>query len=94
MKVLVAYDVGTSTPAGAKRLRRVARACKDYGVRVQKSVFECTVGDADWVRLRTRLLGTIDPAFDSLRFYFLAADVLVEHHGSAEPPDLDDPLVI
>lgn len=94
MKVLIAYDVGTATPAGVKRLRRVARACKDYGIRVQKSVFECTVGDTDWARLRGRLLSEIDLSADSLRFYFLDADVRVEHHGMAEPPDLDGPLVV
>ena len=94
MKVLVAYDVGTATDGGEKRLRRVARACKDYGVRVQKSVFECSVGDADWVRLKARLLGEMDPAADSVRFYFLPAGVGVEHHGLGEPADLDGVLVV
>ena len=40
MMVLVTYDVSTTTPAGRKRLRRVARACQDFGQRVQLSVFE------------------------------------------------------
>ena len=41
MLVLVTYDVSTVEKPGVRRLRRVARACEDYGTRVQKSVFEC-----------------------------------------------------
>jgi CRISPR-associated protein Cas2 len=94
MKVLIAYDMSTADVAGLKRLRRVARACRDFGQRVQKSVFECSVGEADWVRLKARLLAAMDPAADSVRVYFLEADVRVEHHGIGEPVDLDGPLVV
>lgn len=94
MRVLIAYDVGTADEGGPKRLRRVARACQDYGRRVQKSLFECVVGDTDWVRLRGRLQSEMDPTKDSLRFYFLDANVRVEHHGAAAPVELDGPLVI
>lgn len=37
MYVLITYDVCTMTAAGEKRLRRVARVCKNYGQRVQNS---------------------------------------------------------
>jgi len=94
MLVLVVYDVATSDDGGPRRLRRVARACQDYGQRVQKSVFECTVGPAEWEALRGRLLDEMKPAADSIRFYFLDADVRVEHHGAHEPLDMDGPLVI
>ena len=94
MKVLVVYDVSTSDPKGPRRLRRVARACQDYGQRVQQSVFECTVGEAEWVRLRTRLLAEMDASRDSVRFYFLESDARVEHHGAGEPWDMDGPLVV
>lgn len=40
MLILVTYDVSTVEKAGVRRLRRVARACEDYGTRVQKSVFD------------------------------------------------------
>jgi hypothetical protein len=43
MLVLVTYDVRTSEGDGAKRLRAVAKACLDYGQRVQYSVFEIEV---------------------------------------------------
>lgn len=94
MKILIVYDVSTVEPAGVRRLRRVARACQDFGQRVQKSVFECSVGATEWVTLRTRLLEAIDAAADSLRFYFLEADIKIEHHGAKEPLDMDGPLVI
>jgi CRISPR-associated protein Cas2 len=94
MLVLIAYDVSTTTPAGQRRLRRVAQACQDYGRRVQKSVFECQVGPAQWALLRDRLFTEIDPKADSLRFYFLAEDTRIEHHGSGSPVDLDGPLVV
>ena len=41
MLILVTYDVSTKTAEGEGRLRRVAQVCKDFGQRVQKSVFEC-----------------------------------------------------
>jgi CRISPR-associated protein Cas2 len=94
MKVLIAYDVATTDPGGVKRLRRVARACQDYGQRVQKSVFECSVSGTDWVMLKDRLLGEMDRERDSLRVYFLDVDVKVEHHGIREPPDLEGLLVV
>jgi CRISPR-associated protein Cas2 len=94
VKLLIAYDVSTVDAAGTRRLRRVARACEDYGQRVQKSLFECKLGEREWVELRTRLLEEMDQRRDSLRVYFLTADLQVEHYGAHEPVDLDGPLVV
>lgn len=94
MKILITYDVSTTTRAGEKRLRRVARACQDFGVRVQKSVFECIVTDPDWAKLRERLISEIEQKEDSLRFYFLDSDIRIEHHGVGKPIDLTGPLVV
>ncbi len=96
MLILVTYDVSTVEKAGQRRLRRVARACEDYGVRVQKSVFECQVGQKEWVQLRARLLKEIKDNEDSLRFYFLdqAAVQRTEHHGVEKPLDLTEPLIL
>lgn len=96
MRILVTYDVATVDRAGQRRLRRVAQACEDYGVRVQKSVFECRVGDKEWVKLRARLLDVIDTDEDSLRFYFLDEENVArtEHHGSDKPTDLTELLVL
>jgi CRISPR-associated protein Cas2 len=96
MLILVAYDVSTVEAAGRRRLRRVAQACEDYGTRVQKSVFECQVGQTEWVRLRDRLLTEYKTDEDSLRFYFLDEKAVdrTEHHGVAKPVDLTEPLIL
>jgi len=94
MLVLVTYDVATVEKAGARRLRRVAQACKDYGQRVQNSVFECRIEPQHWVVLRDRLLREIDRSQDSLRFYFLDRDVTIEHHGTKKPINLEAPLIL
>lgn len=95
MLVLVAYDVSTKTPAGRKRLRRVADACQDYGQRVQNSVFECQLEPEQWTRLKIRLLRLYHPDEDSLRFYFLGRNwqKRVEHYGAKATIDLQGPLL-
>lgn len=95
MLMLVAYDVSTETAAGRRRLRRVARACLDYGQRVQNSVFECEVEPAQWITLRARLIDEINAATDSLRFYRLGAEGhrRVEHVGAKPTLDLEGPLL-
>ncbi len=96
MFVLVSYDVATSEPGGPRRLRRVAKVCKNFGQRVQFSVFECIVDPAQWTALRQRLISEIDPDADSLRFYFLGANWRhrVEHVGAKASIDQEGPLVI
>jgi CRISPR-associated protein Cas2 len=96
MMMLVSYDVSTESEGGKRRLRRVARACRDFGQRVQYSVFECEVDPAQWVKLKARLLREIDPAKDSLRFYHLGANWKrrVEHAGARPSLDLEGPLVL
>jgi CRISPR-associated protein Cas2 len=94
--VLVAYDVETESKGGQRRLRRVAKACQDFGQRVQFSIFECNVDPAQWVNLRSRLVQEIDPAKDSLRFYFLGANWRrrVEHIGAKPTYDPEGPIII
>ena len=71
MYILITYDVDTVSEKGQKRLRQVAKACKDYGQRVQNSVFECEVSEAQLALLRARIDEIIDRKLDSVRFYFL-----------------------
>lgn len=96
MLVLVTYDVGSQDTAGRKRLRQVARACEDFGQRVQFSVFEIEVEPAQWTRLKARLEGIILPERDSLRYYYLGANWTrrVEHVGAKPATDLNGPLII
>ena len=83
MLVLVTYDVNTETAAGRKRLRKVAKACVDYGQRVQNSVFECMLDAAQYAAFKAKLTALIDPQTDSLRFYQLGNHYKskVEHIG-------------
>jgi CRISPR-associated protein Cas2 len=96
MMVLVTYDVRTDSKEGKRRLRRVARACEDWGQRVQFSVFECDLDPAQWTALRARLIDIIDPESDSLRFYQLGAEWRrrVEHIGAKTATDMDGLLII
>jgi len=96
MLVLVTYDVATAEKKGAARLRAVAKACRDFGQRVQYSVFEIEVDPAQWVRLKARLEGIIDPATDSLRYYHLGSNWQrkVEHVGARPAADLGGTLIV
>lgn len=96
MFVLVSYDVSTIDSEGQRRLRRVARACLDYGQRVQNSVFECIVDPAQFALLRQRLIERINPERDSLRFYFLGSNWKhrVEHIGAKAVIEQDGPLIV
>jgi len=96
MLVLITYDINTETAAARKRLRHVAKACENRGQRVQNSVFECLIDPAQWVELRAKLVGIIDPATDSLRFYFLGSNWKrrFEHVGAKASYDPQGPLII
>ena len=96
MLVLVTYDVSTIEGDGAARLRRVAKACRDFGQRVQFSVFEIEVDPAQWTALKARLERLIKPEHDSLRYYYLGANWRrrVEHVGGKPAPDLGGPLIV
>lgn len=95
MMILVSYDVSTASPGGEKRLRRVAKACRDMGQRVQYSVFEVEVEPAQWVQLRKNLSDLIDHTVDSLRFYHLGSkwEGRVEHIGAKPAIDMKGPLI-
>jgi len=96
MLILVTYDVSTTTPEGRRRLRQTAVACKNYGQRVQQSVFECLVGPEQFVLLKDALLQIIDPSQDSLRFYPLDETTRrrIEHFGIKESRDFEEPLIV
>ena len=95
MLVLVTYDIRTDSREGRRRLRQVARACLDYGQRVQYSVFERDLDPAQWTALRSRLCDLIDPKTDSLRFYMLGSNWRrrVEHVGAKPAIEFEGPLI-
>lgn len=96
MHVLISYDVSTETPAGRRRLRKVAQACQDFGQRVQKSVFECSVTEAQFEEVVRRLVEIIEKAEDSLRVYRLVEpkEKYVQVYGLDGSVDFDEPLVL
>ena len=71
MMILVTYDVDTTSKSGEKRLRKVAKECVNYGRRVQNSVFECLLTEAQFCILKSKISDVIDNEKDSIRFYFL-----------------------
>ena len=71
MLILITYDVNTETEAGKSRLRKVAKQCVNYGIRVQNSVFECIVNGAQCRVLKGKLQELIDDDKDSIRIYYL-----------------------
>ena len=96
MYVLITYDVATSTDGGTTRLRQVAKACLDYGQRVQNSVFECKLDPAQMVELRARLEKIIKPEHDSLRYYHLGNhwERRVDHIGAKPTYNVEGPLIV
>ena len=96
IRILIGYDVETLTPEGRRRLRRVAIACKDFGQRVQLSLFECSLSMAQLESLRYRLLGILDQEKDSLRIYPLpdGPHGKAECYGTSNVRNLDEPLIL
>ncbi len=95
MLILVSYDVSTKTPEGERRLRRVAQVCKDFGQRVQKSVFECSVSDMQYEELTRQLLQCIEKDEDSIRFYRLVEprERYTKVYGVNRDVDFEAPLI-
>ena len=96
MQVLIAYDVATEKDTGRRRLRKVAQVCTNFGHRVQKSVFECLVNQAQYEQLIRQLLNCIDEKEDNLRIYRLREPVekYCQHFGINPSVKFDDPLLV
>ena len=96
MLVLITYDVNTETAAGKARLRKVAKQCVNYGRRVQNSVFECILDNAQCIALKALLTDIIDSKVDSLRFYYLGDKyhTRIEHFGVKPGYDIEGILIL
>lgn len=96
MMILLTYDVDFTKPNGAKRLRKVAKLCERYGVRVQNSVFEIMIDSVQLIGFKAELAKLIDEKSDSVRFYRLGnkwetkIDILGIEKGFAQ----DQPLIL
>ena len=96
MSILVTYDVDTTDKSGQRRLRRVAKACLDYGQRVQNSVFECELTEVQLCMLKERIKEIIDHSLDSIRFYHLnrSENRRVEVMGVETAFNVNDAIII
>ena len=96
MYILVTYDVATTDKSGQRRLRRVAKACLDYGQRVQNSVFECELTEVQLCMLKERIKEIIDHSLDSIRFYHLnrSENRRVEVMGVETAFNVNDAIII
>ena len=96
MMVLITYDVNTETAAGRRRLRQIAKQCVNYGQRVQNSVFECVLDASQCKQLQHKLVGLMDKATDSLRFYYLGNkyQTKIEHFGAKAAYDPEGVLLV
>jgi CRISPR-associated protein Cas2 len=95
MDVLVTYDVSTFDVEGERRLARVAKLCEEFGVRVQKSVFECRLVPTAFQRLVGEALDLIEPYSDSFNVYRFTGSLSDARLVLGRPPALtpDSPWV-
>ncbi|HDT14837.1 MAG TPA: CRISPR-associated endonuclease Cas2 [Firmicutes bacterium] len=96
MMVLITYDVCTESEGGAKRLRKIAKVCKNYGQRVQNSVFECLVTPDKFVVMKSEIEKIMNKEKDSIRYYFLGKNWTrrVEHIGAKETYNPEGPMIV
>lgn len=86
----------TKNSEGQRRLRKVAKECENYGIRVQNSVFECIVDATQFKQLKLKLNEIINHEEDSLRFYRLGNNYKskVEHFGAKETINVEETLIL
>ena len=91
MFFLLAYDI-----AEPKRLRRVAKLTEMYGTRVQRSVFECTLSQAEMVSLLHEVKALIERKEDKVQVYQLceACKSRFKRHGQDGELTADDEVYV
>ncbi len=96
MLIVLTYDVNVTTMGGEKRLRKVAKICESYGVRVQNSVFELLVDNAQLIIIKGKLLQIIDEELDSIRFYNMGSkwERKIEFYGKGLVVDQGNTLIL
>lgn len=68
---IVSYDI-----CDEKRLRKVFKVCKDHGLHLQYSVFECDLTDAEKTIFQDKLLAIINTREDQVLFIDLGPTAL------------------
>ena len=73
---LIIYDI-----RHPKRLSRLASIARDYGLRVQKSVFEATMTPEELRQMKSRMNQVIDPAEDGIKIFHLCQSCEAKRTG-------------
>ena len=91
MLIIIAYDIKDN-----KRRNRVARTMKDYGTRVQYSVFECNLEDKIFDKMKDRLSSVKDMEDDNIRIYILcnASKGSIYVFGSGKVTEDEDVYIV
>lgn len=83
---VISYDIVDN-----RRRYRLAKALKNFGYRVQKSVFECQVDDRQFLKMKKQVEKIINREEDSVRYYFICArcknQIEVSGQGSVREED-------
>ncbi|RLB21062.1 MAG: CRISPR-associated endonuclease Cas2 [Deltaproteobacteria bacterium] len=89
--IIVTYDISDE-----RRLQRIGKLMKDYGERILKSVFECTLSPKQFMRMKERIDKTIDHMEDSVRFYFVCDKCIknVKISGPGQGFSKDEEVII
>ncbi|WGL60035.1 CRISPR-associated endonuclease Cas2 [Pigmentibacter sp. JX0631] len=95
MRVIISYDIATSTDGGTKRLRDISKTMKRFGVRIQKSVFETQLNAGQLQEMYQLALQMIDQKEDSVIFFKLGecCQQKTIHLGKATDPLSDDKFI-
>jgi CRISPR-associated protein Cas2 len=64
MNMIVAYDI-----ANPRRLQRIAKIMEDYGMRVQKSIFEVEANDRSFAEMKRRAEKEMDWDEDGVKYF-------------------------
>ncbi|MBF0227857.1 MAG: CRISPR-associated endonuclease Cas2 [Desulfobacterales bacterium] len=91
MFVVIAYDI-----VDDKKRTKIAKILKNFGDRVQKSVFECDVNDKQFLALKSMIEKKINFNEDSVRYYFLCANCKknIEVSGLGSVKEYDDVIIV
>ena len=88
MFYLVCYDVVLD-----RRRNKVAHILEGYGLRVQKSVFECFMGLGEMQKLQAQMLKRVSLPEDNVRLYWISADAMPRTLTLGSPMPAEPPQV-
>jgi len=91
MYIVISYDI-----VDDKKRLRVAKLLKNYGERVQKSVFECRVDEKRYLEIKGKLEKIIDMENDSVRYYSLCQKCIgnIQISGWGTVLEDDDVIIV